>query len=105
MKEKIYKELLAGRVAGAFLYRPCENFNVSPVGLCPKKEKNKFRLIFHLSHPHGDAVNDFIPPEFSTVHYIIIANAINGIKKFDTCFLAKTDMSVVYRNLPLKPQE
>jgi hypothetical protein len=105
VKEKICKEILAGRVAGAFLYRPCENFNVSPVGLCPKKEKNKFRLIFHLSHPHGDAVNDFIPPEFSTVHYINIANAINGIKKFDTCFLAKTDMSVAYRNLPLKPQE
>ena len=105
VKEKICKELLAGRVAGPFLHRPCESFNVSPLGLCPKKEKNKFRLIFHLSHPHGDSVNDFIPQEFSTVHYTNIADAINGIKTFDTCFLAKTDISMAYRNLPLKPQE
>ena len=66
VKEKICKELLAGRVAGPFLHRPCENINLSPLGLCPKKENNKFRLIFHLSHSHGDSMNDFIPQEFST---------------------------------------
>jgi hypothetical protein len=59
-----------------------------PLGLCPKKGKNKFRFIFHLSHPHGDSVIDFISEEFSTVHYTNIAYAINWIKTFDTCFLA-----------------
>ena len=89
VKEKKCKELLAGRIAGSFLHRHCENFNVSTLGLCPKKEQNKFRLIFHLSHPHGDSVNDFIPQEFSTVHYTNIAVAINGIKTFDNVFSLK----------------
>lgn len=45
--EKICKELLAHRFAGPFLMPPFTNFNNSPLGLCPKKEPNKFRLIHH----------------------------------------------------------
>lgn len=105
VSDKICKELKAGRLAGPFLTKPCTNFHASPIGLCPKKEPNKYRLIFHLSYPHGNSVNDFIPLDFSSVQYTKISDAIDGIKKFETPFLAKTDVSAAFRNLPLRPQE
>jgi hypothetical protein len=44
VSDKLCKELQANRIAGLFLDRPCKNVNVSPLGLCPKKEKGKFQL-------------------------------------------------------------
>ena len=74
--------------------------------LCPKKEPNKFRLIHHLSYPKGNSVNDYIAKEFSSVQYTQITDAIAGIKKFKSpCYLAKTDISMAYRHLPLQPEE
>lgn len=104
--EKICKELLAHRFAGPFLMPPFTNFNISPLGLCPKKEPNKFRLIHHLSYPAGDSVNDFISKEFTSVRYTQISDAIAGIMKLERCsHLCKTDISNAYRNLPLKPED
>lgn len=106
LSEKIYKELLAGRFAGPFLTPPFSNFTISPLGLCPKKDPKKFRLIHHLSFPKGDSVNDSIAEEFCSVQYTKIIDAIRGIKEFKSpCFLAKTDISMAYRNLPLRPEE
>ena len=56
VSDKLCRELQAKRIAGPFLDRPCTNFNVSPLGLCPKKEKGKFRLIFHLSYPQAKVI-------------------------------------------------
>jgi len=85
---------------------PFTNFNISPLRLCPKKEPNKFRLIHHISYPAGDSVNDFISKEFTSVRYTHISDAIEGIKKLQSCsHLCKTDISNAYRNLPLKPEE
>lgn len=106
VKDKICKELVADRFAGPFLSPPFDNFTVSPLGLCPKKESNKFRLIHHLSYPKGNSVNDCIAKEFSSVQYTQITDVIAGIKKFKSpCYLAKTDISMAYRHLPLKPEE
>jgi hypothetical protein len=49
--EKIQTELAAGRFAGPFDHHPLPKFHVSPLGLCPKKEQNKLRMIHHLSYP------------------------------------------------------
>lgn len=62
VSEKIAKELLAGCIAGPFYDPPFPNFHISPLGLCPKKDPNKFCMIHHLSYPKGLSVNDFIPP-------------------------------------------
>ena len=82
VKDKICKELVADRFAGPFLSPLFDIFTVSPLGLCPKKEPNKFRLIHHLSYPKGNSVNDYIAKEFSSVQYTPITDAIAGIKKF-----------------------
>jgi hypothetical protein len=56
VSDKLCRELQAKRIAGPFLDGPCNNFNVSPLGLCPKKEKGQFRLIFHLSYPQAKVI-------------------------------------------------
>ena len=56
VSDKLCRELKAKRIAGPFLDRPCKYFNVSPLGLCPKKEKGKFWLIFHLSYPQAKVI-------------------------------------------------
>jgi hypothetical protein len=82
VKDTICKELVADRFAGPFLSPPFDNFTVSPLGLCPKKEPNKFRLVHHLSYPKGNSVNDYIAKEFSSVQYTQTTDAIAGINKF-----------------------
>ncbi len=72
MEEKIFKEVKAGRISGPHDYKPFDNFIVSPIGLVPKKEKNKYRMIHHLSFPEGESVNDYIPKEFCSVTYASI---------------------------------
>ena len=44
-------EVSKGRTMGPFLTPPFENFQVSPIGLVPKKHSDKFQTIFHLSFP------------------------------------------------------
>ena len=47
----LLKEVALGRVAGPFSTPPFPSFQVSPIGLVPKKHSDKFRTIFHLSFP------------------------------------------------------
>ena len=42
VSDKLCRELQAKRIAGPFLDRPCKIFNISPLGLCPKKENENF---------------------------------------------------------------
>ena len=106
VSDKICKELKDNKIAGPFFHKPLSKLHVSPIGICKKKERNKYRMIFHLSHPKGDSVNDFIAEEFSTVQYTRVSDAVSGIKSFESkCYMAKTDISNAYRNLPLKPEE
>jgi hypothetical protein len=79
---KLSKEINAGRVRGPYDVPPFgEGFNVSPIGLHPKKVPGEFRLIHHLSHPPFNSVNHFIPTESSTVQYASIDDAIASIQE------------------------
>ena len=68
-KEKLAQEVELGRVAGPFTHPPFEHFQVSPLGLVPKKKPREYRLIHHLSHPAGSSINDFISDEDAKVTY------------------------------------
>lgn len=50
VSENLANEVALGRVEGPFFEPPFPNFQVSPIGLVPKKHTNKFRTIFHLSY-------------------------------------------------------
>ena len=90
---KLGQELAANRLAGPFLSPPFRPFCVSPLGLVPKRAPSDFRLILHLSFPHGRSVNDGIASENTCVLYATVADAIGLIKRAGPgCFMAKTDI-------------
>lgn len=66
---KVMKEVKAGRVNGPYDEPPFENFIQSPLGLVPKHKPGETRLIFHLSHPHGDSVNSNTDQIYTKVQY------------------------------------
>ena len=67
--EKLTKEIDKKRIAGPFAVSPIPDLIISPIGIIPKKEPGKFRLIQHLSYPDGDSINDGIDPNYCTVTY------------------------------------
>ena len=82
-------EISLGHVAGPFDTPPFSNFQVSPIGLVPKKNSDKFRTIFHLSFPKSGTttINSSVSKENFSLQYVTIDNAIEGIKRFGQgCF-------------------
>ena len=77
-------EIFLGRVAGPFYTPPFTNFQVSPIGLVPKKNSDKFRTIFHLSFPKSGttSINSSISKEYFSLQYVTIDNAIERMKRF-----------------------
>lgn len=102
--EKVAKEVALGRVVGPFSEPPLPDFRVSPLGVVPKKEPNKFRLIHHLSFPKGSSVNDGIDPDCCSVSYASFDAAVAWVRKFGKgALLAKTDVEAAFRLLPVHP--
>lgn len=69
LREKMAKEVALGHMAGPFSEPPLPNLVVSTLGLVPKKESGKFRMIHHLSFPKGGSINDSISKDLSSVSY------------------------------------
>ena len=102
-REKIETEILSGRIAGPFDYRPISNLRCSPIGLVPKKTGG-LRLITHLSYPPLHSVNDFIDESFTSVKYSSFDNAIAIVQKLGKgAKLAKMDIKSAFRLLPVFP--
>lgn len=103
--DKLLKEVQLGRMAGPFAAPPLGNLVVSPLGVVPKKEANKFRLIHHLSHPKGSSVNDGIDPDICSVVYTSFDAALKWVRRCGTgALLAKTDIEAAFRLLPVHPE-
>lgn len=106
LRELIMEEVQKGRIAGPFNTKPFPNLHISPLSLREKKEKNKFRLIHDLSHPHGDSVNNGISDEQASVSYETLDTAIKHIQNTGKdCFLAKTDIKGAFRIIPVRPAD
>ena len=103
--ENLEKELQLGRVAGPFSSPPFPNFQVSPLGIIPKKHSDNFRTIFHLSFPKsGDSINSFIDKEDYSLSYVTIDDAIETLNEFGIgSFMAKTDIESAFRLFPVHP--
>ena len=87
---------------------PFPNFQVSTIGLVPKKHSNKFRTIFHLSFPKSGvtSINHSISKEHFGLQYITIDNAIEGILCLGQgSYLSKTDIEAAFRLIPLRPSD
>lgn len=103
---KLKIELDSGRVKGPFNAPPIDNLRISPIGLVPKKNPGQFRLIHHLSYPHGTSVNDFIDPNFSSVTYSSFDDAVNKLLDLGPGSLfSKTDIDSAFRLIPIHPDD
>lgn len=104
VSEKLGKEVQLGRMAGPFLSPPIVGLRVSPLGLVPKKEPNKFRLIHHLSYPVGESVNDGIDTSLCRVMYTSFDSALAWVRRYGAgALMAKTDIEAAFRLLPVHP--
>lgn len=101
----IEKEIEMGRMAGPFSSKPFSNLRISPIGLVPKKD-GTFRLIQHLSYPHGSSINDFIDPDYCKVKYASFDDAIDMVSRLGQgAHLGKMDIKSAFRLLPINPAD
>ena len=62
----------AGRLLGPFQRDKMPGVHVSPLGVIPKSEPGKWRLILDLSSPEGGSVNDGITKELCSLSYMSV---------------------------------
>ncbi len=105
-RQKLQKEIKLGRIAGPFQSRPIQDLIVSPIGLIPKAEKGKFRLIQHLSFPKGESLNDGIDRENCMVQYTKFDVAVTLVASVGKgALMAKADIESAFRLLPIHPED
>ena len=92
ISEHLTASCARGETAGPFPSPPFQFMHFSGVGAVPKKN-GKLRMIHHLSSPEGASVNDGIPAEPFSLHYISIDDAINLIMTSQPpVYLSKLDV-------------
>ena len=100
------KEVELKRYAGPYEEIPFEYFIQSPIGLVPKDNGKKTRLIFHLSYPRSGekvSVNSGTPQELKSVQYASFDEAVKlCIIAGKACFAGKSDMSAAFRHFAIK---
>ena len=125
--EKLMKEVRLNRYAGPFEEIPYDNYVQSPIGLVPKDNGKKMRLIFHLSYDFKRAdesekfnsINHHTPQELCTVRYRDLDYAVRAcldlLKDYKneqlwylphksdniTIYYTKTDVVSAFRILPI----
>ena len=105
MWNKVMKEVQLKRYAGPFNQIPFEYYIQSPLGLVPKDNGTKTRLIFHLSYPKGTqfSVNANTPEHLTKVNYPQFEDAVKLCAKLGPlCEAAKSDLTAAFRQICLK---
>jgi hypothetical protein len=98
VRDMLAAELTAQRIAGPFPQPPFDPFVISPLGLVPKKEHGRFRLIHDLSYSPQGAVNDFIDPQDAAVQYETLDRVIELIQHCGAgALIAKLDIESAFR--------
>lgn len=104
VEEYLAKEVDSGRIIGPFNTVPFKKFQLSPIGLVPKKTPGLFRVIVDLSYPQGESINDGIPDEAAHISYSTVSDAIKLILACGKhAYLAKADIEKAFRIIPLRP--
>ena len=106
LKEKLLDEVKKGRIIGPFKTAPVKDLMISPICVIPKSDGKKYRMIFNLSHPKGQSVNDNIPEDQTSVTYCSVTDVARWIvRQQGTWFMAKADLSDAYRMVPIRKSD
>jgi len=102
VREKIDKELAAGRLKGPFEAPPFQDFHVSPAKVVKKSAPGEFRFIHNLSWPYDESsVNAGIDQDAKAVKYANIQKAMRLIMQFPKgAFTRKT-----FKIIPIHPDD
>ena len=100
-------EISLKRVVGPFSRTLLPDIHVSRFGVIPKRHQiNSWRLILDLSFPKDKSVNDGIPKDLCSLHYITVDDAIRHIIALGKgALLAKADIKSAFRLLPVHPAD
>ena len=94
------------RISGPFPHPPLLQFKTSPLGVVPKSEPNKFRIIHDLSFPAYNSVNSNIPKEYAEVCYDSIDTVLAMVRQFGKgSLMAKSDIKDAFRIVPVSPHD
>jgi len=104
----IREEFGLGWIGGGSPSPPFATFISSPIGAVWKKEfgrpLDKSRRTHNLSKGGDASVNSKVKPEFASVKYSSVDDAVRLVGKVGTgCFCAKIDLRSAYRSVPLSP--
>ena len=94
-----------GRILGPFNTPPLPNFRCSGRGLVPKHDGG-WRIIYHLSAPHGNSINDYINSETYSLSYCSVDNAYAILNLLGTgALMSKIDLKNAFRLIPVHPND
>ena len=106
VEQKLRHETSLGRVAGPFKEIPFTNFQNSPLGLLPKQDPGKLRLIHDLSFSKGDSINFYTSKEFTTDQYESLDRVVELVRSCSPrCLIAKADIQDAFRLIPIRLQD
>ena len=107
VENHIATEVSAGRLVGPIADPLTPLVHVSPLGLVPKSyQVDRWRMIVDLSFPHGNSVNDGIPPELCSLAYASVDDAVKHILQLGrSTHLVKMDLKDAYRMVPVYPHD
>jgi hypothetical protein len=101
----ITNEVALGRIAGPYPSPPYAHYRCSPIKTVAKKgSAAKYRIIHHLSYPHGRSVNS------STADWPCplarFAQAVDIVRRLGRgCYMAKADVKAAYRAIAIRPAD
>ena len=104
--EHVQTEVIRSSLVGPLPPSAAERVQVSALGLVPKPQSNKWRLIVNLSAPAGASVNDGICPERCSLSYASFDDAVAVIQHLGRgAELFKMDLKDAYCVVPVHPQD
>ena len=92
-------------MAGPYPHPPLPNLRCSGMGVVPKKDGG-WRVIYHLSAPPGNSINDFIDPASFSLHYCTIDAAIAILNTLGPgALMGKIDLKNAFRLIPVRKED
>ena len=106
LQQHLDKEISAGMMLGPFKKIPLPNLICSPVGMVPKKDSAKLRMITHLSYPLGNSINSYMDLQDTSTSYQSFDQALVIIAKYGHgAYMSKGDVELAFRIIPIAPED
>ena len=106
IREYLATECSEGRVLGPLDPENFPQIHTSRLGVIPKGQTGKWRLIVDMSSPEGNSINDGIPESLCSLSYVGVKDASLRLQRSGRgSLMAKVDVRSTYRNIPVHPED